>query len=381
MGTATGIATATRRPSWTAVSFVGAMVLTLVAVTDHPPASWDQFALIQSSLDGPTYPAPMLGLTSQIIPAALRLIVPAGALNVAVKLASAALMLGGTAVLARRVLDSDAHAAVAVMLVWASQAPLIVSPSTDVIVGAALIGVLLAGMSRRAVLTGFACAVLALAKPDAALMAVIAAGWFAAAWRSWKVPVAFVASVAALVMPGTLLVDGYWGYSDHSRSWVAFGQHYAATVGVAAIPNGPHPWINWEFYVGRLLPGAGSVAAVVTTYPGRYIDFVISSVRTSAGNALLLFGPLLLTLPLLARQRLSTPAKAALATLVGTAPMILLAYAHVRHLARWYPLAAVAAVCVYERSEGRSRLMALGVIVTALLLSCLKLAILTGYVY
>lgn len=171
------------------------------------------------------------------------------------------------------------------------------------------------------------------------------------------------------MLPGTLWAEDYWGYDGKpARSWVAFGQHFAATVGVDLLPDGPMPWglRAWHFYTDRLLPDADGVADVVLHHPRMYGRFLVASVREGIPSVGVAFGPLVAVAGAVVAswRRLPEVAKITLvAFAVGVAPHWLVTYPTARHLARWYPLAVVAAVWLWSRAEGRERLMLGGLIV------------------
>lgn len=360
-----------RVPRWqitTAAMLVGA-ALTWMLVVHRPLPEADQLTLLGASWTGSgPFPAPMRGAFSEAIAATVGLFASGHTQDVVLQMLMASAALAATAALASTVTRSTWAPAVTVALVATS--PMVtVWVTSELVVAAALMWALVAAARGPSWLVGVCCALVALAKPDAALIAVVLAGWFGWQRHDWRVPATFAGAVAVAVLPGTLLVDGYWRYTeDLSRSWIAFGQHFANAVGVQALPVGPSPWAGWQFYTDRLLPGADSLTDVVRLHPGQYLRFVGRSVVLAAGNAMGLFGPLLLVTAWIARhtRRLGRVGVGALLTLMGLLPNVLIAFPQTRHLMRWYPLAAVAVMVMFERSGRRGRAGAAMVAVGAL---------------
>lgn len=342
----------------TALAVAVGTALTWTLVARQPLAEADQLTLLGASWTGSgPFPAPMRGAFSEAIAATIGLLASGRAHDLALKVVLASVVLASVAALAWTATRSRWTPAIAVAVV-ATSPVVTVWVTSELVVAAALMWVLLAAIRGPSWLVGLCCALVALAKPDAALVAVVLAGWFGWQRRDWWVPATFVAAAAVAVLPGTLLVDGYWRYTDDlSRSWIAFGQHFANATGVQVLPAGPSPWAGWQFYTNRLLPGADSLADVIRLHPGQYLRFVGRSVMLGAGNAVALFGPLLLAAAWITRRprRFGPVGVGALLTLVGLLPNVLIAFPQTRHLMRWYPLAVVAALVMWERGDRPSR--------------------------
>lgn len=310
----------------------------------------DQIRLLQARIPGPPWPSPTFGPVSELLPAALSYVVPDEHLNWAVRTAGAAALLSSLALLASRVLHRTAAVVIVVAAVAASQAPMLTSPTNDVMSAATLCLLLAVWRTGPPWAVGVAAAAFALSRPDTVATAAVMLAWWSWSQRDIVAPAVAAAVWGVVVAPGTLAIDGYWTWDGTSRTWFSFGQHVAATVGVQEWPGGPHPWNQWRDYMDVLFPGASSVGEAITMAPGIYLRFLVASVANGMMHAVALFGPLLLAMVEAPRRFRSSRSVAAALSLVGMVPFTLLAYPHIRHMVRWFPLAMLLAVAAAERS-------------------------------
>lgn len=369
----TGTAVSARSTStleWRTLAVPAAAVLATLSVVatvvGHPPPVWDQEQLLRSSWTGPRYPSPQWGPTSQALVATLRLAVPAAALDFAVKVTAAGVLFVVVAALGLRVLRHRTSVVGVLVLVATSPVPRLWL-SSEVVLAAAVVGVLLAATSRRPWLVGVTCALVCLSKPDGLAVGIALAAWFGWRWRDWRV-MAGLAGTSLVLLPGTLLVDNYWRWKAHGdRSWVAFGQHFASTVGLERLPIGVDPWTRWETYTSRLLPGASSVGDVVRHHTGMYVEFLRVGLQQAVKNGVSLLGPLVAVAGFAgwAWRRLSDVGRGAMVATVGFVPNVVLAFPSVRHFARWYPLAALGAFWLWEHAPSRTWRAAVGLVIVA----------------
>lgn len=333
-----------------------AWAITALRLPGLTPAVADQADLLKASwLGDGWWPAPIQGPLSQAIAATVRLVVPSGYENVVFQSTANALLLASAATLTWTACRS-VPGTVAVLALLVSSPLVVVWLSSETILAAAIMGVLIAARRGPGWVVGVACVAVAFAKPDGILLAALMAAWFGWSRRDATIPAAFVGVAAVLMAPGTLLVDGYWNYTPDasiSRTWVAFGQHFANAVGGQQYPAGPDPWAGWQVYTGRLLPGADSAWSAVTLHPAQYLRFLREGWVIGIHDTVRLFGPLLAVTVGAAAcwRRLGTVGRGAALTLVGIVPNLLLTYPSLRHQLRWYPLAVIGAVVLAERSD------------------------------
>jgi len=349
------------------------VVLASWLVVAHPTtAIWDQKALLASRFEGPLYPSPARGFTSQLLVAIWHGLSPLSesSWNEQIKVLALALYAGAATLLASALLSRRGLVAVFLLLLFASQYPLLWL-SSELFTGALLCLALWArATARPSWLLGLLLALLGLAKPEVILVSLVLLVWWGAKRSSRRdgiVLVACFAASTALLLAAGFLAEGLDYFHTYTgkpggRSFASFRQHYAALVApLQVLGSPPDPWIESSLYFDRIFPGAETMTDVVTGHFPRYVEFVALSCARGALRAGWVLNYAALAVPLVAvgsrRAGRITPftehERTLLLSFVGIVPFVLLSFPHVRYLARYYPLFLILVLGAAERLHDR----------------------------
>lgn len=323
------------------------VIVCLSVIAIHRWAPWaDQHALLTCGVFAQRYPEWTAGLSSCWISAAVSVLTGDDPLlwNQVMRSVTAALYLLSSALLARAVLGNVGLRVLVQLLIIASLYPF-VWISSELVVGAFLNVSLWAILTRRAApLRGGVLGALAFAKPDLLVVAVALLSFDVAteslARSRRRVLGSFVATVALLLLPG-VVSRGAAYLTEHSRAWQSFAQH--ANI----LFYGQWIWTDWEMRIQRYFPGATSVGDAMRRHPARYLEYVRLSLEygrhafSAAFGALLWFMPVALGWMVRRRAAAMPLARLLAVALIGTISWVLLAFPHVRYMARYVPAIVV----------------------------------------
>ena len=339
-----------------ALWLVLAAAVAVVLLENPKTPVYDQARLVEARLGGPSYPAPPYGFTSQLVVIGLRPFVPVAGgveLHEVLRIAAMFFWVGAAAWLGSLLLRDRIHLAVYGLLLFSSQFPFLWL-SSELVTGGCLFLTLAAALSGAPVwLLGTLLALLALCKIEMLLVSLALAGWLV--WKArdeGRGPAvhllgSFAVVLAVLLAPGLVLIgwNYYFEYDDGtSRGFATFTQHYASLVAPLQHTPGPNPWLQPEVYLQRAFPGANSMSDVVFAPGLAYLDFVALSAARGIRKIGWLFSWGWLAVPVLvwARHRagvgLDDRERLLWVSCIGVIPMVLFAYPHIRHFARYYPL-------------------------------------------
>ena len=336
------------------ISLLLALVVTaaVILATQAPPA------LDQASLAGiplTRYPTFNDELVPRLLAGVLYALGPhsVAAANTLLRLVAAFLYLGVAALLSRSLLHTSYARAALLALLIASGFPFLWL-SSELLTGALLcLAIWLVVTERSPWLIGACLGTLALTKSEMVLASVAIAVVYLlrrpAGLR--RVVGSFTAVVAVLIAPG-LALHGLGFFVN--RSWSAFGQHYAAMAHQLHLTPDTDPWNHWQQYARATFPGDASVIQVILHHKVAYSYYVALSLVTGLWNTGHAFG---LLLPAIAvRIGLRSPLRSVeawlLVAMVTIVPEVLMAYPHVRYLAKLAPLVIMVPLAEIERRRG-----------------------------
>ena len=370
------------------VPWLPGVTLLLVAgcgalIASHPNTPmWDQAQLLEASFQGPHVPSPPFGFTSQLLVCLLRPFASdAASLHVLLRFTAMALWVGSAVWLATALLVHRGLQAALLLALFTSQYPFLWL-STELIAGGLLCLVIGAWIrAAPAWLTGALLALFALAKPDLLLVAVTLFGVFA--WQRRESARGLALGCAAtglvLLLPGLVAFGPdyltAYGADAGGRAFGSFSQHLAALLAPLQLGPAPNPWAEPHPYVQRLFPEAKTLSEVVFAPGLPYLDFLGLSLAMGVRKVAYVFHWAWLAVPLLIllrrRAGLAWDAneRVLLATAIGVAPFVLLAYPHIRYFARYFPLFWLALLLSVEKllALGEARRPKAGLIAVAVI--------------
>jgi hypothetical protein len=326
---------------------------------------WDQQALLAAHFQAPHHPSPARGFTSELIVAIYR-VVWAGegaAQNAGLRVIAMVLYTVSAALLAAALLRRRALIALFLCFLFTSQYPFLWL-SSELFTGAFLTLAITAWtVGASPWLVGGLLALLGLCKPDVILLSVALLAYWVHRRSSREegvtLAVSFALFLVALLLPGWLAAG--WDYfrtygGTGGRSFASFGQHYAALIAHLQIAGPPpNPWSETAAYVQRHFPGARNMSDVVFGHFPRYLEFVALSTVRGLFRAVYVVNYAALAVPCLAwgwrrgRFALTDREKTLYLCFIGFAPFVLLAYPHIRYMARFYPIFLLLVLTALER--------------------------------
>src|SRR5438552_6108259 len=250
-----------------------AVCWTVVLLTPNTPY-YDQYSLLNIPFSLKGYPTFDDGLTSKLVGEGVAFLLPGNLVvanavyrGVASSLYVIAAVGLATTMLTRRsqVLFTFALLATGYPLLWLS---------SELLAGACLCLALWLIVGRHSPIgVAIALTVFGLAKPDLLLPAVALAIVYVAIRRTTRTlfVVSYAIAMVAIVAPG-ILSHGCAFFATN-RSFLSFGQHYAALISAQqhqTLPSAIGPWVTWRDYVQKDFPGAQSVIQAIRVSPGHY---------------------------------------------------------------------------------------------------------------
>ena len=381
--------TRANRTSWSRLyapaSLVAAAVLCwlVVFVTAGVPYL-DQWSLLRLPREYPTFDD---GVLSRLLGEVMTLIFKGNlvAANAALRGVATTLYLIAAFGLATTILSRRSQVLLLVALL-ASGYPLLWL-SSELLAGAFLCLALWFMVSRKPeVAVAIALVAFGFAKPDLLFPAVVIVAAYSIVTPDGRLLFigSFCLATFALVVPGIVAHGAAFFGTD--RSFLSFGQHYAALISAQHHESFSDPalgpWVNWRAYVQRDFPGAETVLQAVRTSPAHYGMFVWLSVNWGLRNAVktFTFWCFLVTIRLILAIRRTHPLTRSeawyLVALVGLIPEVLLSAPHVRYLAKYAPLVFLMSLTLVDSVKASTmRLLALSLAVAGALYSSTRLVV------
>lgn len=359
-----------QRKFWLWFTCVVAAALGIALIFKHPnPILWDQ-GFVQSRLSWISYPSLKHHVTSVLLASIFNGIAQPSPeyLNEAIRSFALVFYVGSSFWLATRWLKSSWALIAFLMLLFTSRYPFLWL-SSELFTGAFLaltLGVLIEPNPEckpRPCLSGIFLAAFAFAKKDALFAAIVLAfvaiPLFREVRQKARFAGAFLLTALLINLPG-IAEHGLRGQFADTDGYFAIGQHYAALFERhQLIRPTSNPWESWEGYMRASFPGAGTVPDIIIHHTASYFDFVALSFVEGIRRIFAAFGWLLALVALRvwfwkkSKMAVADFERLTLVAFLGLIPMVLLAYPHIRYLARYYPLVAVASLTFVEASADK----------------------------
>jgi hypothetical protein len=363
MTAGTGRGTAIRLPIFPISLLLTLLATAVLIVANSGRPVFDQASLVGIPLDH--YPAFDDEVVPRLLAGTLYAVGPRSlaAANTLLRLASAAVYVGAAALLARSLLRTSWARAALLALLLASGYPFLWL-SSELLAGAFLcLAIWLVVTYRSPWLIGACLGALSLTKSEM----VVASAAIALVYLRYRpdrirpLLTGFAVLVAALIAPG--LAQHGAGFFVN-RSWSAFGQHYAAMASEFHLMADRDPWNDWTRYVAASFPGDSSVLQVVLHHKVQYTYYVTLAAITGLWNAWRAFGLLLVAIALRIARRGSPRSVDGwlLVAMVTLIPEVLVAYPHVRYLAKLAPLVVMIPLAEIERRRDGWGIVAAGLL-------------------
>ncbi len=165
-------------------------------------------------------------------------------------------------------------------------------------------------------------------------------------WKDQKLSLKLLAVYMGLnillVIPSMLTPQGDWG---SKRSFVSFGQHYAALVNKHQISPIDNPFLDYDHFTKAIFSKAENMKEIIFQYPKQYYDFLCLSLGHGIKRMIVVFNVLLFFIFLIYRSiingtyNIDLLGRLFFISLIGCIPLVLFSFPHIRYLARYYPIA------------------------------------------